>query len=299
MATWLILDSNYLCHRAFYTMGHLTHGDILTGVVFGFLRDIPLFQERHGTKNIVFCFDHGRGARQELFPDYKGSRKATFEAMDEDEQATHREFRKQTSRLRDVYLKKLGFRNVFSQPGYEADDIIASVVDDLPAGDEAIILSSDEDLFQLLSARVRMHNPVTHRTTTIDSFREKWGIDPMMWSHVKAFAGCSTDDVPGIPGVGEVTAAKWVRGELKPGTKTYDKVSNGLDVFNRNIKLVSLPFPGTEHFKLREDRVTEEKWAALADSLGMKSIRDKAPAGVRKGTKRGRKGKGFGLNSSE
>jgi 5'-3' exonuclease len=105
---------------------------------------------------------------------------------------------------------------------------------------------------------------------------------------VKALAGCSTDGVPGIKGIGETTAVKWFRSQLKPESVAYRKINTeGIDIHNRNIQLVRLPFAGTEAFKLREDETSFERWKTLADKLGMRSIRELAP-----GMPRGVAGKG-------
>lgn len=302
MATWLILDSNYFCHRMFHVMGHLSHGDECTGVAYGFLREIPQLMERHNTKNIVFAFDHGKGKRKEILPTYKKSRQDKYKNATPEEQDEMKRFRRAVAQLRDKLLRMLGFRNVFYQRGYEADDIIASVCKNLPLGDDAIILGSDEDLFQLLEHEtVSMWNPITHKVTTEASFRAKYGIDPVRWAEVKALAGCSTDDIPGIRGVGNKTASRWVAGKLKPGTKVYQKISDNIEVCNRNMPLVSLPFEGTDVFNLRTDKVTDEKWRKVAKKLGMKSIVDTPPRGIKQRSKtraKKRKKEGFGLSSA-
>jgi 5'-3' exonuclease len=134
-----------------------------------------------------------------------------------------------------------------------------------------------------------------------ESFIRKWEIEPCLWASVKALAGCSSDDVPGLKGIGELTAAKWFQSKLKPESVAYRKINTeGIEVYNRNIKLVRLPFEGTEVFKLKPDEATMEKWNALADRLGMKSLKDQAP-GMPKGIRRSgdpepkRKQVGFGF----
>jgi 5'-3' exonuclease len=274
-------------------MGHLAHEDVMVGVVFGFLRDISVFQERFGTDKIIFCFDHGQSNRKEIDSTYKANRTKKYDELDDEQKEAMEEFRNQVQRLRTRYLPFLGFKNVFFQYGYEADDVIASIVHELHYKDEAVIISADQDLYQLLGGNVSMHNPTTHKTMTYEAFKTKWDVPAAMWSHVKAWAGCTSDNIQGVPGIGEITAAKWVSGSLKKETKAYQKISDNIDIFNRNIKLVTLPLDGTKKFKTRQDKVTEEKWVALADKLGMKSIRNKIPLGI-KGSKSAKK-KGFGF----
>jgi 5'-3' exonuclease len=131
----------------------------------------------------------------------------------------------------------------------------------------------------------------------LELFRKTWGLEPAQWADVKAYAGCSTDDVPGVPRVGEHTAAKYLRGELGTHTKTYAALARAEIQCAFNLKIVRLPFPGTPTFEIRQDTVTEEKWQALADALGMQSIRDTMPRMIThrksKGRKRDGKRKGF------
>ena len=286
--TWLLIDAPYIAHRVYHAFGDsLTFDDQPTAVVYGFLQDVLRLQAEFDTDRIVFAFDHGRGKRRELLPTYKACREKAHENDTDEEKRSRQNFQLQVRRLREQYLHQLGFRNVFAQEGYEADDVIASVARN-SLGDDgtAVIVSSDQDLWQCINANVSCYNPHTKQLTDVKVFTERWGIDPSIWSSVKALAGCSGDDVPGLKGIGELTAAKYYRGQLKPESAAHKKiVGEGVDVYARNIKLVRLPFAGTEVFKLREDEVTAERWAELADRLGMKSLRDVAPGmprGVRK-----------------
>lgn len=281
MRTWLVLDSNYLCHRAFYTTGNLSFGDTSTGVVFGFMRDITTLQDQHDTSRIVFCFDHGKSVRTVLCPGYKSSRRAE---LDDEQQELQRGLRTQIKILRTEILPDLGFNNVFSQHGYEADDMIASVVHNMPEEDRAIIISSDHDLFQLLSARVMMYNPHKQKMTTAKSFSKEYGISPTQWIDVKAMAGCHSDDIPGIKGIGEIRAAKFLSGRLKAESKAFQMIVQGNKIWKRNRNLVRLPYPGTRTFELVRDEFSRDSWRELCDSMGMDSLRNKPPTTVKERT---------------
>lgn len=284
---WLLLDCPYLAHRAYHALGDvLSFREEPTVVIYGIMRDISILMEEFLTDRVVFAFDFGYGKRQELLPTYKCSREKAHENDSEEEQQSRRAFRHQIRRLRELYLPKLGFRNVFSQEGYEADDVIASIVKrTLKEDDEAIIVGTDQDLWQLINPNVSCYNPKTRRIIDVDAFVKQWGIEPALWANVKALAGCTTDDVPGLRGVGEITAVKWFRGSLKPDSVIYRRINTeGMEVHNRNIKLVRLPFEGTERFALAKDEVTPERWQAVADKLGIQSLRDAIP-GLPKGVK--------------
>jgi len=298
----LLIDTNYLCHRAYHAIGEMAYGDMGTGAVFGVLRDIVILQDFFNTTRCVFAFDKGRGYRYDLLPTYKSTRKARHADESEEDKIAREDFKQQIERLRRNYLPAAGFKNIFAINGLEADDIIASIAGGLPRDEEAVIIGSDQDLWQCLRDNVYCWSPHTQRAYSLETFRKQWGIKPHQWADVKAYAGCSSDDVPGLPGVGEKTAAKYIRGELGDHTKAYAKLAAGTVLHDTNMKLVRLPFPGTPKFEFVPDEVTEEKWQALADGLGMRSIRSTAPrvAGRKsKGRKRGRqKEKGFGLDST-
>jgi len=278
---YLILDCDYLCHRAKYSMGILTYEGKPTETIFGFLKSLPALQDLFDATGLVFCWDFGKNKREEIFPEYKANRKDRYKCMDEDEIEFEKGFRLQMKKLRTEYLGKIGFKNIFWQDGYESDDIIASVCQNLPEGDEAVIVSSDKDLYQLISHNISFYNPQKNKVLTLQGFKKQYGITPHEWKLVKAIAGCSTDSVPGIKGVGEITVIKYLQGRK---VRLYERIvsKEGLALFLRNTKLVSLPFKGTKVFKLRKDKLSEQGWKEVCELLGMKSIRDKFSFGRRR-----------------
>mgnify|MGYP001569000234 CR=1 FL=1 len=294
----LLIDANYMAHRSWHAMKDLTFNDRGTGAIFGVLRDVVSLQDTFKTTRCVFAFDLGRSRRAGILPTYKTSRYAHHAEESDEEKAARSDFREQIRHLRERHLPDAGFRNVFAAEGFEADDIIAQFAATLPREDEAVIISSDQDLWQCLRPNVWVWNLHTQKAYTLKHFRIQWGLEPRRWAEVKAYAGCLTDDIPGIPGIGEITAAKYLRGgELGEHTKAYASLRMGAAIYEKNWPLVSLPFDGTPSFEIQQDEVTEEKWCALADSLGMPSIRDTIPrvATDRKSKGRKRNERGFGF----
>ena len=283
---WLILDCNFLCHRVKHSMGQLSYGGKPTEIIYGFLKYLPALQDLFNISDMVFCWDSRTSKREEIFPEYKQTRRDRYKDLTEEEVKFEKRFRYQMKKLRTEYLKTIGFKNVFWQRGYESDDIIASVCNNLSKWDEAIIVSSDQDLYQLISPKVSFYNVNTNRMLTFQNFKYVYNILPTRWGLVKALAGCSTDGVPGIKGVGERTAIKYLLGKLKQTTKARQAISSpkGITIFNRNKKLVILPYPGVDIFRLKGDKITEEGWKEVTESLGMNSIRDRIP--FRKVTRR-------------
>lgn len=300
MANILLLDTNYLCHRAFHAVGAMSHNDIATGTIYGVLRDIVSLQESFKTAHCVFAFDSdGRGLRQDLLPGYKEGRRERYTNETDEEREARAAFRAQVRRLRDEYLPQAGFNNVFHAPGYEADDVIARVAQTADTMDgDIIMVASDQDLWQCLRPNVWLWNPHKKRGYSMEAFVAEWGLQPTQWARVKALAGCKSDDVPGVPGCGERTVAKWLRGELGANTKAYKALRAARGLYRANKIIVKLPFPGTPNFTIRPDSVTAESWYALAKSLGMKSLMETPPYGVtinKKGRRRGITEEGLGI----
>ena len=277
----LVLDVSFLAWKAFYTTPGLTHDDLPTGVLFGFLRDVKNLEEQFRTDRTVFCFDGpGKGRREKMHSFYKQKRREKYLTMSEEDKLLHRGMREQVLRLRTKVLKALGYRNVLWQKGREGDDVIASVCQDVVDSGlgTVVIVSSDKDLWQCLRPEISVWN--TKKIVTANSFTAEWGLSPMQWADVKAIAGCGGDEVPGIVGIGEKTAAKFLGGKLKDTTKAWQKIVDGNRIWRRNLPLVSLPLPGTHTFLLRDDRVTDERWDRVTAGMGMTSLRSR-PRGIK------------------
>ncbi len=208
----------------------------------------------------------------------KKPKKSQYDNLTDMEKEAYSELRTQINLLRTKHLPELGYRNVFAAEGYEADDVIASVCKHLPEGERAVIVSTDKDMYQLLSSQVTIWNPVRKCILTVAWLKQTYLCTPKQWIEVKAIAGCGTDEVEGIKGVGDKTAVKYLNGLLAPHLKTFQDIEANLDLIQRNRKLVKLPYPGTPIFEVREDELDPAKWTEFADSLGMKSLRHDPPS---------------------
>lgn len=266
---WTFLDINNLAWRAMFGHGQGRE----SGVVYGILRDLETFQAKFGSYTTVCCFDHGKGKRETAHSFYKETRRK--KKFTDDQEFEFREFKDQITRLRCDILPKIGYSNILYQDGYEADDIIASAVNALPDGDkdEAVIISGDKDLLQLLSDSVKVYHPITDKLVTRTSFRKEWGLGPGAWNKIKAVAGCKTDDIPGVEGVGELTAAKFFRRErLKQGLATKIDAFMKTDEYRRNLQLVSLPYEGCRTFNLYPDNLDLHALRRIKSELGIRSF---------------------------
>jgi DNA polymerase-1 len=265
-------------------MGGLSNGNTPTGVIYGFLKTVIALQESFSTDKVIFCWDSKSSKRKELYPDYKKKRSQRYKEWTDEEAEFEKAFRLQMKKLRRIYLKQIGYRNVFCQKGYEGDDIMASICKDLPSSSEAIIVTSDQDLYQCLKHNVSFHNPLKRKTLTQKGFKKQYDITPKEWYMLKAITGCPTDEVQGVYGVGEKIGIKYLKGNLKETSVAYGNITSfaGIEIYKRNIKLVKLPMLGTKHFKLKEDKLSRKGWKEVMKLLGMKSLRDKGLMNRRK-----------------
>ena len=266
----IIVDCNNIGFVAHYSSGELSVDNTRTGVIFGFLRQIFSIADRFGTSQFIFCWDSRKSFRRQFFPEYKVRRKEKVDLMTPEEKEALAQARRQFIELRKYVLPTMGFGNVMFRVGYEADDLIADIVE-RNREEEFCILSSDNDLYQLLGYKVFMYNCVTREKMTAKRLKLEYGISYRKWGLAKAIGGCSGDDVPGIKGVGDPRsnprskALQYIRGELTEGV-VFDRIESkeGQEIIARNKRLVSLPF-FNEGNKLRTyidkpDKFKKENW---------------------------------------
>lgn len=281
-----VVDVSGLCHRAWHSTGKLAYGDRPTGVAFGVLNTIEHLQSVLVPDVFAFAYDKPPYRRADLYPPYKQNRKLP---STEEEKADKAKFYKQVDELPEL-LKRAGFMNHLSQPGYEADDVLATVALTHSDRNRIILVTSDEDMYQCLDENVSIYNPKKKERVTAKSFEFEYGIVPGMWPVVKAIAGCSGDNIKGVAGVGEKTAIKYLKGMLKKTSKKHRDITAVLDdqssdgLVQSNMTLVRLPLMGMRGFDIQEDSHTLHKWVAVQQELGIrpqrKRRRDKPkPAG--------------------
>lgn len=272
---WLVLDTSYLAYRAQYSTGRLEQDGIKTGVLYGVLRELTSLQDKYCTRNVVFCFDHKPYARTSIHQNYKVR---LNRIISEAEEEIRQEVKRQIGLLRTEYLERIGYQNVFAQRGYEADDVIASVVQNLKSTDRAIVVSADQDLYQLLGRRVSIHNPAIGEVYTAEDFAQQHGgLKPEAWVTVKALAGCSSDNVPGCERVGVKTAVRYLTEKLNKEHTAYRRIKEWLrgEQYPINRRLVRIPYPGCRPFTPKQEHIDTKHWDEVVRELGMPSLRTK------------------------
>jgi len=272
----IIVDSNYIGHVSRYSTGGLTHNDSPVGVIFGFLNQILNIGNHFQTNEFYFAWDSKHSYRRQICPEYKKHRKKTLTSEEKEEL---KQSFQQFDRLRRDILPSIGFKNQLSQRGCEADDIIAMFVKQADLSDildEGVtIISADEDLYQLLQRKVSMYTPAKKSLMTDMGFKAFYGIEPKDWVKVKALAGCSSDNVKGIAGVGEKTAIKYLVGELKEGKKLRDILEQQEEMYFKNYPLVKLPIKETKKLKITDNELgakAELEFDRVCTDLGFNSF---------------------------
>jgi len=199
---WILIDGNSIANRAFYAMPPLTNSAGLhTNAVYGFTTMLLRLIEEEKPTHMLVAFDAGKVTfRHEGYGDYKGGRAKTPPELSE-----------QFPLIKDL-LKAFGIAQ-YELPGYEADDIIGTLTrlaDE--AGKQALVVTGDKDMLQLISDKVTV--AITRKgISEVDRFTpealdEKYGIKPPQIIDLKGLMGDASDNIPGIPGVGEKTALK-------------------------------------------------------------------------------------------
>lgn len=268
----IIVDCNYVGHSSRFAVDAnlKTSTGIYTNVIYGFLQTLITLSQVYRTKRFAFVWDSKKSKRKELFPEYKKSR---HKNLTEQEKIELKRAFNQFQIIRKRILPAIGFKNNFMYSGFEGDDLIASIIQSDEFGQEFLLYASDHDLYQLLSPNVSMIKK--KEIYTIDKFVEEFGINPSQWWKVKTLAGCSSDEVPGIKGIGEKTVCKYLRNKLKETSVAYKKIVDSKEeVEKRNVPLVKLPFVGTPECKLVEDEFDIQTTKELFEYYEFESLLD-------------------------
>lgn len=198
----MVIDGNSILNRAFYGVRLLTnHEGLYTNAIYGFLSTFFKLQDEEIPDRTIVCFDvREKTFRHKKFETYKATRKGM-----PDELAV------QLPVMKDV-LDKLGV-TCCELAGYEADDLIGTISRVLNGhGDECVVVTGDRDSLQLVGGGTTVRLVVTRMgqttTTKYDDalFREEYGFAPAQLIDLKALMGDSSDNISGVPGIGQKTA---------------------------------------------------------------------------------------------
>ena len=195
-----LIDGSGYIFSAFYGLPPLTAPDgTPVNAVFGFTNMFMRLTSKIPCDYCLVLFDaKRRNFRNDIFPDYKATRKEIPEDLIPQFSIIH----EAVSALNMNYL---------DMDGYEADDLIATYTDlALKEGLDVVVVSADKDLMQLIRPHVEFYDPMKDKYFTPEDVYEKFGVYPDKVVDVQALSGDSTDNVPGVAGIGPKTAAELV-----------------------------------------------------------------------------------------
>lgn len=231
----ILVDGNNLMFRSYFATAYT--GALMrnskgqaTNALYGFVSMINKIITEEKPEYMVVAFDIGKNFRHEKYGEYKAGRHATPDDL------------KSQMPLARTILDAMGIKHLEVE-NYEADDIIGTLAReaDLDPEYDALIVSSDHDLLQLISPQVgmKMLKAKDYTYYTLDSFREEYGFDPIKIIDLKSLMGDSSDNIPGVKGIGEKTARTLIQkyGSLdgvyenieKIKGKTQEKLENDRD----------------------------------------------------------------------
>jgi len=222
--TYLIDGSGYI-FRAFYAIQRLSTKDgFPTNALFGFLKMVLKTIATANSSKVAIIFDAGRKTfRNELYPEYKANR---------DECPP--ELVQQMPYFREL-SKAIGLP-VLEAPGYEADDIIATLTAKLVAQNkDVVIVSGDKDLMQLVNEHVTIWDTMKDKRYKAPEVVEKFGVGPAQVTEVLALTGDTSDNVPGVDGVGPKTAAQLIvkYNDVEGVISNIEGIKNDTEIRNR------------------------------------------------------------------
>ena len=259
---YIALDCSNIAYAGAFKLKGLSTDEQETGAIYGLLRSVLLLAEEFHCNKFLFCWDHRESDRKSLFPEYKSGRYKKRKDDPELDEIFH-SVTTQLRQLREIYLPMCGFNNQFIQFGKEADDLMANLV---LYYENILMVSGDEDMFQMLDL-CDIYQPKSETLWDERKFVKEWGIFPPKWAEVKAIGGCTSDDIPGVPGVKEKTAAKYLRGELKHSTQAYLKILENSLIIERNRPLVKLPIKGTKDCVIKDDTLSIKGFNTMCQKL--------------------------------
>lgn len=267
-----IIDVSSYIFRAFHALPPMTSPDGQpVNSIYGFIAMFFKTVEKFKGYSFIAALDSRTPTfRKDYFPEYKANRKE----VDPDLKCQFKHIERM--------LKALNV-TIFSMDGFEADDIIASIAENNPESD-VVIISSDKDLTQLINERVILYDSMKEKFIGTEEVKEKFGVYPNKMKEFLTLTGDSSDNIPGIPGVGPKTAASLLEeygsidniynniSNLKPSLKTkFEENRKLVEISGFLVALKSDINIDSSVFKIWEG-VNEELFIEFVTELGFKSF---------------------------
>lgn len=235
----VLIDGHSILNRAFYGVPDLTNSEGLhTNAVYGFLNIMFKILEEEQADHLAVAFDLKEPTfRHKMYSEYKGTRKPMPE-----------ELREQVPLMKEV-LASMGIP-ILTMAGYEADDILGTVAKrSARDGIEVSVISGDRDLLQLADTKIKIRIPKTSRGSTEihdyypEDVKREYQVTPQEFIDVKALMGDTSDNIPGVPSIGEKTATNLI--------VTYGSIENAYE-HRTEIKPPRAQKALTEHYDMAQ-----------------------------------------------
>lgn len=281
----VLVDGHSILNRAFFGIPDLTNSEgVHTNAVYGFLNILFKILDEEKPDYLTVAFDvHAPTFRHKMYAEYKGTRKPMAQ-----------ELREQVPLMKEM-LTAMGV-TIVEKEGYEADDLLGTIAKKSEAqGLEVSVVSGDRDLLQLASDHIKIRIPKTKRSgTEIEDYlakdvKEKYQVTPTEFIDVKALMGDSSDNIPGVPGIGEKTATALIVSygsienayehveEIKPN-RAKENLKNHYDMAKMSKELATIDIDAPIAYSLEDSRMGElftEEAYLLCKRLELKSILSK------------------------
>lgn len=259
----VLIDGHSILNRAFYGIPDLTNAEGLhTNAIYGFLNILFKILEEEQPEYLTVAFDvHAKTFRHELYHEYKGTRKPMAD-----------ELREQVPVMKEVLMAMGVF--IIEKAGYEADDLLGTMAKSAEEQGLCVsLVSGDRDLLQLATERIKIRIPKTKRTgTEIEDYyaadvMEKYQVTPQEFIDVKALMGDVSDNIPGVPGIGEKTATNLIVtyksienayaniGEIKPN-RAKEALKNNYELAQLSKQLAAIDVNCEIDFALAKAKLT-------------------------------------------
>jgi len=204
-----MIDGSSYIYRAFYAIRHLSNSKgFPTNAVFGFTQMLLKVLKEYRPDYLVVALDSRAPTfRKEVYKQYKANRPAMPEGL--------------VPQL--PYIRKVieGYRiATLEMEGFEADDLIGTLAKNLESEVEVVIITGDKDILQLVDERIEVYDPMKEKRLGVEEVIQRFGVPPGRVVEVMGLAGDTTDNIPGVPGIGEKTAIELI--------KTYGSIENVL-----------------------------------------------------------------------
>lgn len=291
-----LVDGSGYIYRAYHAIRHLSNSQGLpTNATFGFANMLLKLLNEHNPEYLAMAFDtKGPTFRHDIYDAYKANRPPMPEDL-----SVQIPYIKQVVQAMNIATVELA--------GYEADDIIGTMAREAEnKGFQVVMVTGDKDFKQLVSSATSIWDPMKDRATNYDSIKADFSIEPSKWVDVMALTGDTSDNVPGVPGIGEKTALELIRskGDLdklyqtldsitKP--KLHERLTNHKELAFLSRRLVEINRHVPISIDLDSLRVTppnEEALASLFTELEFKRLLDRfssQPGSLKDQTKAGQK----------